>query len=705
MRRVVGVMVIMFSFSLLSVAQVVQYPYVELAVGDVQYSVSGGDISQGTVYKNLESGISIPLYSVIRTGLDGYAEIKLARNKTIRVYSSTTVSLAKFQADGSVELSVGKLRAIFRKAFPGDEMKIRTDTGVAAVRGTDFGVIYSRGQGNISLMEVFVREGLVRLSTLDGRSVDIPSGHSSSISSYLGSVELEEPRPISGEDFDRYFSSPQPAQVDQKLQQLPEQRQQPSQQQPKPMPTEPPQQIAPPPQPKKQPEGEAGPSSPKFDLGWEVSSQNIGGAVWNKILLSPILRVGKFGIGLYLVSYWDGKNNIYDTTKWYNSQEYNFGFVNDVFVFTDFLDDLSKKILFIGYGAKREEIFIRFGAIPDITLGHGFIMDRYSNMLGFPAIRKIGFQFDMDFGWIGFESAIADVSRSRLFGGRIFFRPLYGTFLIGNVAFGISGVADLEPVIVNNQAFEGNPSVFSLGTDIDFPVFDVGLLSLTIFSDFAKMGVYINSVEENPYFKDKFLEKGYSQGFNFLKGEGFSAGVMGSIVGIVPYRIEYRRVSGQFIPSYFDTLYDAQKVFRLTNLLFVDFPPFNGVLGYSGVYVTNVAEVTLQYEQLWPETDFSGTSMNRLVGKAKVSKELVNSLIGIPSYATVTFQRNNIPSFQAFFEDVLKDSTVVLEIAYSIDPTMDVSVAYKRFYVSSTEYQDSVSVQLRSSIFGELQLY
>lgn len=687
-------------FTIVGFAQVDQYPYVELVLGDVQYSVSGDETQQGVVYKDLEPGKSIPVYSVIRTGPDGYAEIKLAQNKTIKIYGSTTISLTKFQVDNSVELKTGKLRAIFKKLLQNDDLKIKTDTGVAAVRGTDFGVIYSRGQGNISLMEVMVKEGVVNLSTIDGKSVDIPQGYSSAINSYLGNIELDEPKPISEADFGKYFSEPQPVQqpIQQQNQQQPQQQNQ-----------QPQQNVIPNTQPQPQPQptpqsSEEKMSAPKFDLGWEISSQNIDGVVWNKLLLSPIFRVGKFGIGLYLVSYWDGKNNIYDTTKWYNSYEYNFGFGNDTFSITDFLDDLSKKVLFISYGAKREPVFIRFGSIPDMTLGHGFLMDRYSNMLGFPAIRKIGLQFDMDFGYFGFESAIADVSRSRLFGGRLFLRPLYGKFLIGNIAIGISGVADLEPITLSNQTFEGNPTVFGIGSDIDFPVVDIGIFSLVIFVDIAKMGIYINNLDENPYFRPIFVSKGYNQGFNLLNGEGFSAGVNGSVIGLIPYRIEYRRITGQFIPSYFDTMYDAQKDVKLLTLIATDLPPFNGILGYSGVYVSNVGEATLQYEQLWPETDFSGVSINRLIGKAKVSKDLVKMITGIPSYATIAYQRNNIPSASVFFDDILKDSTVTVELGYSIDPNMDISIAYKRFYVSSTEYQDSVSIQLRSSIFGELNL-
>lgn len=676
-------------------AQVDQYPYVELVIGSVQYAVSGDNSKQTLIYKDLELGKTIPLYSIIRTGSDGYTEIKLAPNKTIKIYEYSTVSLEKFQSDNTLRLDLGKIRVNFKKQLQSDELKVKTETGVAAVRGTDFGVIYSKGQGGISIMEVLVKEGTVNLSTIDGKNVDIPAGFSSAINSYLGNIEIDEPKKIAEEDFNKYFSEPQNIQqtqqeVKQQEEKQPEQEQTPIQPQP----------IQP--TPKQEETKPSEPSQPKFDLGWEISAENIDGVVWNKLLLSPIFRIGKFGIGLYLVGYWDGKNNIYDTTKWYNAKEYDFGFYGETFSIQDFADDLFKKILFLSYGSKGDKVFIRLGNIPDITLGHGFIMDRYSNMLNFPAIRRIGLQFDIDFGYYGFETAVADLSRSRIIGMRHYFRPLYGTFLLGNIALGVSGVVDLEPYSISNQVFEGNPSVFFLGADVDFPVVDIGVFSLIIFSDIAKGGIYINNLDENFYLKPIFIAKGFNQGINLLPGEGISAGVKGGILGLIPYRIEYRRTTGQFIPSYFDTLYDVQRDKKVIELITLTPPPFNGILGSAGVSISNVVDGYIGYEQLWPSEDFSGYSINRLFANLKISKDLVKMIVGLPSYGILKYQRNNIPSINTFFEDPLKDSIVSLEIAYSIDPSMDISLTYKRFYLSSTEYQDSVSIQLRSSIFGEI---
>jgi hypothetical protein len=47
-------------------AQVDKYPYVEIALGSVQYAVSGDESKGNLVYKDLSSGMSIPLFSTIR---------------------------------------------------------------------------------------------------------------------------------------------------------------------------------------------------------------------------------------------------------------------------------------------------------------------------------------------------------------------------------------------------------------------------------------------------------------------------------------------------------------------------------------------------------------------------------------------------------------------------------------------------------------
>ncbi len=675
-------------------AQVDKYPYVEIALGSVQYAVSGDESKGNLVYKDLSSGESIPLFSIIRTGPDGYVEISLEPNKIIKIYEFSTVSLSKFKTDSSIELKVGKLKAKVKKTSTFDEFKVRTETGIAAVRGTEFGVIYNTGQA--SIMQVFVKEGIVSLTDPTGRSVDINAGYSSSISRYLNITEIEEPRPISPEEFEKYFADKTEAQEQpQKVEKVEEEKKEKESAPPSPSQT-------PSPQPSLPKETPSEPATPKFNFGWGISSENINGVVWNKIVLSPVFYLGKFGVGLYLVSYWDGKNNIYDTTKWYNAKEYDFGFYQDGFDIKDFGNDLLLKILFLSYGSKSDKVFIRLGNIPDMTLGHGFIFDRYSNMLGFPSIRKIGLQFDLDFGIYGFETVFSDLSRTRLFGTRHYVRPLYGTPVLGNLGFGVSGVIDLEPFVLSNQAFEGNPSVFFIGADVDFPVFDIYVLSLTIFADIAKAGIYINNTNENPYLSYVITTKGYQNGFNLLDGYGLSAGIKGTIIGILPWKIEYRRTEGNFIPGYFDTLYDSQKSEKLVSLLTFTPPPFNGILGNLGVNIEGIAEGNIEYEQLWPQADFSDYSINKLVGRFKIDKQIIKTFVGVPVYGKLTYYRNNIPSINDFFSDPLRDSTVTLEIAYSIDENLDISVAYKRFFISSTEYQDSVSIQLRSSIFGEL---
>jgi len=680
-------------------AQVDKYPYVDLVIGSVQYAVSGDETKGNLVYKDLSSGMSIPLFSVVRTGPDGYVEITLAPNKVVKIYEFSTVSLAKFQTDNSIELKAGKLKAKVNKTTTGlDEFKVKTETGVAAVRGTEFGVIYQAGQG-ASIMQVMVKEGVVSLTDPIGNSVDIRPGYSSSINRYPGNTEIEEPKPVSPEEFEKYFADKTQTQAPQEQPQNVEEKKEA-------VPPSPSQSPSPQPSsPKETPSSEkpSEPATPKFNFGWSISSENIDGIVWNKIVLSPIFYLGKFGVGLYLVSYWDGKNNIYDTTKWYNAKEYDFGFYQDGFDIRDFGSDLLLKILFLSYGSKGDKVFIRLGNVPDMTLGHGFILDRYSNMLGFPAIRKVGLQFDLDFGVYGFETVFSDLSRTRLFGMRHYVRPLYGTPILGNLGFGVSGAIDLEPFVLSNQAFEGNPSVFFVGADVDFPVFDIYALSLTIFADLAKAGIYINNTNENPHLSSVIDMKGYQNGFNLLDGYGLSAGIKGSIIGAFPWKIEYRRTEGNFIPSYFDTLYDAQKSKKLVSLLTLTPPPFNGILGSLGIKVEGIAEGNIEYEQLWPQdSNFSSYSVNRLIGKFKIDKQIVKTLVGVPVYGSLTYQRDNIPSISDFFSDVLKDSAATLEIAYSVDSNLDISVAYKRFFISSTEYQDSVSIQLRSSIFGEL---
>ncbi|MFQ6617520.1 MAG: hypothetical protein ACE5QV_02420, partial [Fidelibacterota bacterium] len=105
-----------------------------------------------------------------------------------------------------------------------------------------------------------------------------------------------------------------------------------------------------------------------------VGAVVIDGKIYNQVSLRPEIPVGKFGVALDLVLYIDDRGHI-RKEDW------------------DELGDIIDKIFYVRYGKPEEPIFVRVGALADVSLGYGIIVDRYSNTVEYPAVKRIGANF------------------------------------------------------------------------------------------------------------------------------------------------------------------------------------------------------------------------------------------------------------------------------------------------------------------------
>lgn len=121
-----------------------------------------------------------------------------------------------------------------------------------------------------------------------------------------------------------------------------------------------------------------------------------------------------------------------------------------------------------------DPFFVKVGNLDDLTLGHGLIMRNYSNSTGFPAVRRVGFNLGLDLKTVGFELISNDLGdlANGIYGGRFYVRPIPGFKL----ALGISGVADIAPLVSiedkypGTAATYGNPMLLGTGIDFDLPL-------------------------------------------------------------------------------------------------------------------------------------------------------------------------------------------------------------------------------------------
>ena len=110
----------------------------------------------------------------------------------------------------------------------------------------------------------------------------------------------------------------------------------------------------------------------------------IDGKIWNQVALRPIIPIGKVSVALDIVFYIDQNGNIHDD-EW------------------DFSDgkksknSIIDKIYYIRYGKKWDPFYFQVGALDNVTLGKGILVNRFTNTILDPQMRKLGLDFNIIF--------------------------------------------------------------------------------------------------------------------------------------------------------------------------------------------------------------------------------------------------------------------------------------------------------------------
>ena len=248
-----------------------------------------------------------------------------------------------------------------------------------------------------------------------------------------------------------------------------------------------------------------------FGITW------IDGTAYTTFTIAPELAFGKFGVGLNI-------------ELLFNNSE---GF--------KFRDDgwktgagVLRMIRYIRWGLKHDPVYIRIGSLYSATLGHGFIMGYYSNAVNYD-YRKIGLAFDLDFKSFGFESMTSNLGRLEVIGGRFYVRPLYSTgiFIIKNLEFGATYATDVDP----DDHRDTDDAIAEYGFDVGLPIITTPFLHTTLYADYAKIHNY---------------------------GDGTAVGIkadLPSVLGLISLyaKLERRFLNDQFVPNYFNTLYELER--------------------------------------------------------------------------------------------------------------------------------------------------
>ncbi len=315
-------------------------------------------------------------------------------------------------------------------------------------------------------------------------------------------------------------------------------------------------------------------------MGMELGSVTINDKTYSKAVVAPTFNFGKVKFGLYLPIIYS--SNMFDPADWYHpngNDEWSFGTqasptdatktlweTDPLAAGIDAMSDFALKIKFFELGRQLEsKFFIKVGNLDDLTLGHGLIMRNYANDTEFPSVRRVGFNFGMDFTAVGLEALSSDLAdlENGIYGARIYVRPIPKFPL----AFGISSVIDIAPLqslsktVPTIAATYGDPMIVGAGLDLDLPIIREGPFMFRLFADVAAETEYWKSAPTDTSYgtttglKTELL---YNPATSSINNWGAAGGIIGRLL-VIDYRLEYRYYTGIFQPSLFDSTYDKTR--------------------------------------------------------------------------------------------------------------------------------------------------
>jgi len=437
--------------------------------------------------------------------------LKFTNDHTLKILENSIFSIRENTPNmKDLDLWLGEIAAKIEKLPPSEKFFIRTPAAVCAVRGTKFNVHVAESKKT----DVYVDDGIVGVMDIagQGKEVFVEKG-------MMTTVSPGEPA-----------SQPVKQKPRKKEKEKPEKK----------VKKEKPEVGAPVVESFKEPE--PGPEKPKPAGKAAASGFNMNGSigavaltrdgvtkVYYEFSMFPEIKIGKLGIGLELVVHFDENNEILKD-EWR-------------------LKEYPSKIDYIRWGQKHvDPFYILLGRFRrPVTIGHGLIVNSYSNMAQYPNIRKIGLEFDLDRKKWGLEGMTGDITLPEVIAARFYFRPLLftGIPLIRNLKLGALAGSDTDPDSANDTK---DDEVTVIGADAELPLLNFRFLSATVFADIAKMqfgNAYLTFPSTSPF----HIEDG---------GIGKSAGLCGKI-GFLSYRGEYRIVENNFMPGYFDGHYDLDR--------------------------------------------------------------------------------------------------------------------------------------------------
>jgi len=262
-------------------------------------------------------------------------------------------------------------------------------------------------------------------------------------------------------------------------------------------------------------------------IGMTTIASETGTDTYINVHLRPEIAFGKLGVGLNINLLFNTATGELRKEDWDRPQAW------------------LQQIRYVRWGRKFDPLYVRAGTLDAARIGHGSIVNYYSNATSWDA-RKFGAEFDLDLGLFGFETMTNNFARAEFLAGRAYVRPFRNSMpipIVKNFSIGATYAADVDP----DGRIDSEDGTTIYGLDVELPVIKNSSFGLYFYYDWAQIYGY-------SYMEDK------SRTFGVGQFAGVAADV-GSLFGLAEFHAKFERrwMGREFMPAYFDAFYEVQR--------------------------------------------------------------------------------------------------------------------------------------------------
>ena len=374
-----------------------------------------------------------------------------------------------------------------------------------------------------------------------------------------------------------------------------------------------------------------------FGLTTGLGFTTIDGVLHYRVRAVPELRIAKFSAGLNVDLLWNSKTGAIRPADKYDGKR--FGRIID----------------HLGYGGSKDLVEAKVGAIQDYTLGHGFLMNHYSNQTD-ENYRKPGLYGRLGFPIAGGQFMTSNLGRFEIYALRGFVRPLTTTALpiLKNLEAGLSFLGDIDP----DQNRSSGDAISAWGFDAGVPIAKTEAFEADLYTDFGKIN-------------------------NHGAGgaTGIAARVQATNLFAVGAKLEERFLGKEFIPRYFDGFYEVERYrdssgvpLRKAFLLgTVDTAGKNGTFGELAGYVLDKVTLRGNYQH-YSKLKYSG-----ILHLTALAPKLVPK-----TDFTLAYDQKNVESTRDLFK-TNENTLVTIEAGREVYPHFMLYLTYQRTF----EYREN----------------